>query len=54
MQFLANAAVSYEHEDAMDTYVDGDDGGSPPILTSLGLTHKNHVSHTSYITRVIF
>lgn len=43
MQFLANAADGYDHEDAMDTYEDGDERGSPPILTSLGLTHINHV-----------
>lgn len=47
MQFLANAAESYENEDAMDSYVDGDEG-SPPILTSLGLTHKNHVSKNRF------
>lgn len=47
MQFLANEGDGYnENEDNMAMYADGDEpgeNGSPPILTSLGLTHINHV-----------
>lgn len=54
MQFLANEGDGY-NDDSVAMYV-GDDkpagNGSPPILTSLGLTHINHVKSLIQIIMV--
>lgn len=47
-QFLARENEEEEHVN------EEEGGGGPPILTSLGLTHINHVNPYSFLVSLLF